>query len=327
MTASSVSLGQTLRLNGVKTMETTVVSSAGLRVSRIGLGCVTFGREIDEAAAHVLLDYAYARGIIFFDTASAYSHGASERILGRWIASRRPAAGSITVATKLLPPYDPERITETVDASLQRLGLAVIDLFYLHCWDATAESPAALAALDAVVRAGKVRALGASNYNCQQLETALALQQQHGLEPFSVVQNNHNLAVRDVSAALLQFCASRNIAVVTYSPLGAGFLTGKHRHGVQPGSRFDLVPGHQDVYFHEQSYQRLARLEAVAARTGHSQTHLALAWALHQPGVVSVLVGGRTPAHLDQALAAQALDDPALLAELGDDRPADAHTS
>jgi len=302
-------------------MQTTVISSANLRVSRIGLGCVTFGREIDEAAAHVLLDDAYARGIVFFDTASAYSQGASESILGRWLASRRPPAGSITVATKLLPPYDRKRITDSVDASLQRLGLTAIDLFYLHSWDATAESPAALAALDALVRASKVRALGASNYNGQQLETALALQQQHGLEQFSVIQNNHNFAVRDVSPALLQFCASRQIAVVTYSPLGAGFLTGKHRHGVQPGSRFDVAPGHQHVYFHEQAYQRLARLESVAARTGHSQTHLALAWALHQPGVASVLVGGRTAAHLDQALAAQALDDPALFAEFGDDWP------
>jgi len=299
-------------------METTVISSANLPVSRIGLGCVTFGREIDEAAAHVLMDDACARGIIFFDTASAYSQGASESILGRWLASRRPAAGSITVATKLLPPYDPKRITEAVDASLQRLGLAAIDLFYLHSWDATAESPAALAALDALVRAGKIRALGASNYNREQLETALALQQQHGLERFSVLQNNHNFAVRDVSPALLQFCASRQIAVVTYSPLGAGFLTGKHRHGVEPGSRFDVAPGHQDVYFHEQAYQRLARLEAVAARSGHSQTQLALAWALHQEGVASVLVGGRTPAHLDQALAAQALDDKELFAELSD---------
>jgi len=310
-----------------KSMENTFISSASLRVSRIGLGCVTFGREIDEAAAHVLLDCAYARGIRFYDTASAYSQGASESILGRWIASRRPAAGSITVATKLLPPYGPQRIAEAVDASLQRLGAAVIDLFYLHSWDATAESPAALAALDAAVRAGKIRALGASNYNRQQLETALAWQRRHGLEHFSVVQNNHNLAVRDVSPALLQFCDSRNIDVVTYSPLGAGFLTGKHRQGVQPGSRFDVAPGHQQVYFHEQAYQRLARLESVAARTGHSQAHLALAWALHQPGVASVLVGGRTPAHLDQALAAQAFDDPALFGKLGDDRSRDAHTS
>jgi aryl-alcohol dehydrogenase-like predicted oxidoreductase len=266
-----------------------------------------------------MLDGAVERGINFFDTASAYSQGASESILGRWLASRRPAAGSITVATKLLPPYEPSRITEMVGASLHRLGVAAIDLLYLHQWHATAESPDALAALDALVRAGKVRALGASNYNRQQLETALALQERHVLARFSVVQNNHNLAVRDVTAELREFCAARQIAIVTYSPLGAGFLTGKHRQGVQRGSRFDVAPGHQGVYFHEEPYRRLAKLESVAARTGHSHAHLALAWVLHQPDIASVLVGGRTPAHLDQALAAQAFDDPAIFAELGAD--------
>ncbi|MBI5685300.1 MAG: aldo/keto reductase [Verrucomicrobia bacterium] len=302
-------------------MQTTVITPAKLRVSRIGLGCVTFGREIDEAAARRMLDGAFERGISFFDTASAYSQGASESIIGRWLASRRLPADSVTVATKILPPYEPERITEMVGASLQRLGLATIDLLYLHRWDATAESPGALASLDALVRAGKVRALGASNYNLPQLEVALALQERHDLTRFSVMQNNHNLAVRDVSAGLREFCAARQIAIVTYSPLGAGFLTGKHRHGVEPGSRFDIVPGHQDVYFHEESYRRLARLESVAARKGHSQARLALAWALHQPGIATVLVGGRTPAHLDQALAAMAFDDPALLAELAAEQP------
>jgi len=232
------------------------------------------------------------------------------------MASRRPATGSMTVATKILPPYQPARIAEAVGASLRRLGLATIDLLYLHRWDATAESPDVLAALDALMQTGKVRALGASNYNLPQLKTALALQERHGLARFSVVQNNHNLAVRDVSAELREFCTAWKVAIVTYSPLGAGFLTGKHRHGVQAGSRFDLVPGHQDVYFHEEAYRRLARLESVATRTGHSQARLALAWALHEPGVASVLVGGRTPAHLDQALAAQVFDDPALFAEL-----------
>ncbi|MBI3882462.1 MAG: aldo/keto reductase [Verrucomicrobia bacterium] len=297
-------------------MDTRVITPAGLRVSRIGLGCVTFGREIDEAASFALLDHAFARGVTFFDTAAAYGLGASEKILGRWLASRRPAEGTVIIATKILPPYEPARIAEAVGESLQRLGRATTDLLYVHRWDATAESPAALAALDALVRAGKIRALGVSNYNQQQLATALALQQQHGLERFSVVQNNHNLAVSDVSAEFREFCAAQQIAIVTYSPLGAGFLTGKHQRAVQPGSRFDLVPGHQDVYFHDTAYRRLARLESVAARTGHSPAHLALAWALHQPGVASVLVGGRTPAHLDQALAALALDDPALFAEL-----------
>jgi aryl-alcohol dehydrogenase-like predicted oxidoreductase len=250
-------------------------------------------------------------------TASRYSTRPPPTHRARRKASS--AAGSITVATKLLPPYEPARIAERVGESLQRLGLATIDLLYFHQWHATAESPDALAALDALVKAGKVRALGASNCNLSQLQTALALQEQHGFARFSVVQNNHNLAVRDVTAELRGFCAAREIAIVSYSPLGAGFLTGKHRHGVQPGSRFAVAPGHQDVYFHEQSYRRLARLESVAARTGHSQAHLALAWALHQPGIASVLVGGRTPAHLDQALAAQAFDDPALFAELAAD--------
>lgn len=280
------------------------------------MGGVTFGREIDEAAAHALLDHALARGVSFFDTAAAYAQGASEKILGKWLASRRPAAGAVSIATKILPPYEPARIGESVGLSLQRLGVAAIDLLYLHRWDATADSPAALAALHELVRAGKVRTLGASNYNMAQLAAAVTLQEQHGFEPFRVVQNNHNLAVSNVSPMFREFCAEREIAIVTYSPLGAGFLTGKHQRGVSPGSRFALVPGHQDVYFHEAAYRRLARLEAVAARTGHSQAHLALAWALHQPGIASVLVGGRTPAHLDQAQAAQAFDDPALFAEL-----------
>ncbi|HEV7402011.1 MAG TPA: aldo/keto reductase [Chthoniobacteraceae bacterium] len=290
----------------------------GRRAGAIGLGCVTFGREIDEAAAHGLLDHAYARGIRFFDTASAYAQGASEAIIGRWLASRRPPAGSVKIATKVLPPYEPARLAETVAAGCERLGVAAIDLFYLHRWEPEAESPAVLGALDALVGAGQVRALGASNYSLPQLAASLVLQEQHGFERFRVVQNNHNLAVRNVDPELRAFCTARGIAIVTYSPLGAGFLTSKHRDGVQTGSRFDVAPGHQRIYFQAEAERRLARLEAVAARTGHSQAHLALAWALHQPGPATVLVGGRTPAHLDQALAAQAFDDPALFAELDD---------
>lgn len=297
-------------------MKTTIIGPAEIRVSSIGLGCVTFGREIDEAAAHRLLDHAHDRGVCFFDTAAAYGRGESERILGSWLAAHRPSAGSLTIATKVLPPYTPASIEQSVEQSLRRLGVPSLDLLYLHRWDGTAESSDALAALNALVAARKVRALGVSNFSMWQLAKAVSLQAKLGLEPFRVVQNNHNLAVSDVSPEFRSFCGARDIAIVTYSPLGAGFLTSKHQRGVLPGSRFDLVPGHQDVYFHEQSCRRLARLEAVAARTGHSQAHLALAWALHAPGITSVLVGGRTPAHLDQALAAQAFDDPALFAEL-----------
>ncbi len=298
------------------TKQTTIITPAGLRVSKIGLGCVTFGREIDESAAHALLDHAYASGVTFFDTAAAYGQGASEQIIGKWLASRRPMKGALTIATKILPPYEPRRIGDAVEASLQRLGVESIDLLYLHRWDAGGESLEALTAFDSLVCAGKVRALGVSNYNQPQLQTALGLQREHALARFSVLQNNHNLAVSDVSAEFQKFCAAEHVAMVTYSPLGAGFLTGKHQRGVAPGSRFDLVPGHQDVYFHETAYRRLARLESVAACTGHSQAHLALAWALHQPGIASVLVGGRAPAHFDQAMAALRFDEPEIFARL-----------
>lgn len=285
-------------------------------VSPLCLGGSTFGREIDQTAAFALMDHAVARGITLFDTAATYTAGASEQIVGAWLASRRPAAGSLTVATKIYPPFTPEAIDTAVAASAARLGVATIDLLYLHKWDAAAETPAALRALDGLVRSGRVRSLGVSNFNATQLQTVLALQQQLGLAPFRALQNVNNLAVSEVDPVLRDLCAAREVAIITYSPLGAGFLTGKHRGGVQPGSRFDVAPGHQAIYFKPGPEGRLARLAAVAARTGHPMAHLALAWAMHRPGVTSVLVGGRTPAHLDQAFAALALDEPALFAEL-----------
>lgn len=286
------------------------------RLSPIGLGCVTFGREIDQAASFAMMDHAWTRGITVFDTAAAYADGASERVVGAWLAARQPDPAALVVATKLLPPYTPENIAASVAGSLARLGRPSLDLLFLHRWDASAETPTALMALDALVRAGKVRALGGSNFSAEQLARVLQQQRDLGLTPLRVLQNNHNLAIRGVDAELKQLCATAGIAIMTFSPLGAGFLTGKHRAGVQPGSRFELIPGHQPLYFQDTAFRRLARLEAVAARTGRPQVELALAWALHQPQIATVLIGGRTPAQLDQALAALAVDDAALLAEL-----------
>lgn len=267
-----------------------------LPIPQIGLGCVTFGREIDETASFALLDHAWGRGVRHFDTAAAYGGGASETILGKWLASRQPEG--ITVATKILPPYDRIDLTP----SLKRLGVDQIDLLYLHQWHETALQ------LDSSLDGLAVKQLGASNFTLEQLQAVGPR--------FRVVQNNHNLAVSEVSDEFRAYCTANGIAIVTYSPLGAGFLTGKHRNGVQAGSRFEIIPGHQNVYFHDSAFQRLAKLEAVAKRSGHSQAHLALAWALHQPGINTVLVGGRTPAHLDQAFAALAFQDQSLLDEL-----------
>jgi aryl-alcohol dehydrogenase-like predicted oxidoreductase len=263
---------------------------------QIGLGCVTFGREIDETASFALLDHAWGRGVRHFDTAAAYGGGASETILGKWLASRQPEG--ITVATKILPPYDRIDLTPI----LKRLGVDQIDLLYLHQWHETALQ------LDSSLDGLAVKQLGASNFTLAQLQAVGPR--------FRVVQNNHNLAVSDVSDEFRAYCSANDIPIVTYSPLGAGFLTGKHQNGVQAGSRFEIIPGHQQVYFHESAYQRLAKLEAVAKRTGHTQAHLALAWALHQSGIDIVLIGGRSPAHLDQAIAALDFDDETILNQL-----------
>ena len=282
----------------------------------ICLGGSTFGRENSAAASFALMDYAQTRALTLIDTAATYTAGASEQIVGAWLASRRPKAGSLMIATKIYPPFTPTAIDIAVAASARRLGVEIIDLLYLHKWDPLAETPEALQALDGLLKAGRVRSLGVSNFTAAQLRKALDLQTALGLKPFRVLQNASNLAVREVDAPLRELGAAREVAIVTYSPLGAGFLTGKHRGGVEPGSRFDVAPGHQDVYFNPVCERRLARLAQVATRTGHSMPHLALAWALHHPGVSSVLVGGRATSHLDQAFNALALDDPALFAEL-----------
>lgn len=285
-------------------------------LSRICLGGATFGREIDQSAAFAMMDHAIAKGVTLFDTAANYSAGESERIIGAWLAARDSSALRPAVATKIYPPYTEAHIAAAVAVSAARLGVETIDVLYLHKWDASADTPMALRALDRLVREGRVRTLGVSNYTTAQLRAALTTQTRLGLTPLSLVQNNHNLAIRTVDDELRELCTAHRVAIVTYSPLGAGYLTGKHRAGVQAGSRFAVIPGHQDVYFNPLAERRLARLEAISARTGVGMTHLALAWALHQRGVTSVLIGGRTLAHLDQAFAALSFDDAALFAEL-----------
>jgi aryl-alcohol dehydrogenase-like predicted oxidoreductase len=286
------------------------------RLSKIGLGTATFGREINEADSFVMMDHAVAKGINHFDTASAYSKGESERIVGAWLASRRPSPGSLLVATKIWPPYSAALVQSSVEQSLRRLGVDAIDVFYYHKWDDSAPDPEVLAALDRLVREGKVRALAASNFNAEQLGLILRLQAESGFARIQSLQNNNNYAIRHIDEPLRQLCAKEGVEIITFSPLGAGFLTGKHRKGVQPGSRFDLVKNNPKNYFTDEAWRRLDRLEAVAAKYGCSSVVLAMAWALHQPGITSVLVGGRIPAQLDQAIAGLALDRAEIWREL-----------
>lgn len=291
-------------------MERTLIPVMNKSLSAIGLGCVTFGREIDRQASFLLMDYAAEKGITFFDTASSYGDGASEKIVGHWIADRRPISDSILVATKMLSPYNPRAIIRSVDQSLAFLRTDTIDLLYLHRWDATIEDPDTLNTLNDLIKAGKIKMLGASNFNAGQLGRAIQLQKDNGFDLFRAIQNNNNLAVRDINKEIIEICAGHNIKIVTYSPLGAGFLTGKYNNGVESNTRFSLIKGHQDIYFNESSFRRLNQLQKVSGLTGYSLSHLALVWALHQPHITTVLVGGRSVDQLSQAFSALTFCDP-----------------
>lgn len=262
------------------------------------------------------MDHAYSHGITLFDTAAAYAGGASEIIIGRWLASRQPAAASLRVATKIQPPFQAATLGPAVAESRRRLGGRPLDVLFLHRWDETAESDEVLRGLERLVREGHVATLGVSNYSTTQLARLLKRQAELQLTPCQVIQNNHNFAVREVDMPLRHLCAEHKVAIVTYSPLGAGFLTGKHWHGAAAGTRFTLIPGHQKVYFQEQAFRRLAHLQAVANRHGLQPEKLALAWALKEAGAGSVLVGGRSVSHLNQALEALSWEETPIMEEL-----------
>lgn len=297
-------------------MEKMLIPSIKKSFSAIGLGCVTFGREIDRQTSFSLMDYAVDNGITFFDTASAYGNGASEKILGEWISVNRPASDSILISSKILPPYNLKVITESVNLSLKRLETDAIDLLYLHRWDATIEEAGALLAFNDLIKMGKIKMLGVSNFDEVQLENVLRLQKHLGVNLFQSIQNNNNFAIRDISKTMIETCVDHDIKMVTYSPLGAGFLTGKYKKGVEEGTRFSIIKGHQDIYFNEASFQRLQKLEKLSSSTGYSTTHLALAWALHRPHITSVLVGGRSKEQLNQALSALSFYNPDIFNEL-----------
>jgi 1-deoxyxylulose-5-phosphate synthase len=305
------------------------LASTGFAVSRISLGCVTFGREINEADSFAILDCAREAGINLLDTAEAYGGGqvhrrtgsagdspelrsvgqemhSSELTLGRWLTSRR-CRDEFIVQTKVTPPLSRQRILDSIDASLQRLQIDVIDIFLLHAFDAQTPLAESLEALDSALQAGKIRQVGCSNFSDEQLAAALDVAEGAGLPRLAVTQLNYNLAVRDADRAMFPLCRRRGVGVQTYSPLGAGFLTGKYQAGekrLPAGSRFEILPGHADVYFHEDKFLVVERLQRLSSETGISMARLAMAWVLKNSNIDAVLVGARTTSHLQSAIAA-----------------------
>jgi len=274
-----------------------------ISVSTIGMGCVTFGREIDKQTSHEIMNHAFEHGITLFDTAAAYGQGASELVVGEWLQSRN-LQDQIVLATKVTGTLTRQRIVSSAETSLKRLQTDHIDLLQTHVWDESTPLEETLEALTALVQQGKVRYVGCSNYSASQLTSALTLSEQSRLIRMVSVQPPYNLVQREIEAELLPLCAAENIGVISYSPLAAGFLTGKYRSDqpIPAGTRFDVAPGHQDIYFTEHGYQVLEQLDNEALTSGVSHVEQALNWVLKQPGVTSVLIGARNTSQIDQAL-------------------------
>lgn len=289
-----------------------------LTVSRLALGAMLMGDKTPVDAAHRMLDRFVDAGGTLVDTADTYGSGTSEEVLAPWLARRRDA---VVLATKVRfstadPPGEglaPDRIRAACDASLRRLGTDVIDLYQVHAPDPDVPLEETLEALDGLVRAGKVRALGASNFPGWLLAWAVALQDRHGWAPFVSLQAQYSLVERSIELDALPFCRAAGLGVLPWGPLGAGFLTGRYRRdeAMPEGSRMasasdDLeeAPARRAI---ERNFRVIDAAEAIAAEHGATVPQVAIAWLLGVEGVTAPIVGPRTEEQLEDLLGADGL--------------------
>lgn len=300
-------------------MELVELGDSGLRVSRVGLGCNNFGGRIGLGATRAVVDAALEVGVTFFDTAEIYGNdGGSERFLGEILEGRRDR---VVLATKFGWAHDrgfasPSYIRSAIDASLERLRTDHVDLYYLHKPDPDTPLAETLGALDELVAAGKVRAVGCSNLSAEQLAEADRVARELGAVRFTVLQNHCNLLERRDAADVLPLCRELGIAYIPYFPLASGLLTGKYRRG-EPAPEGTRLAGR------EIEDERLARVEAFerfAEVRGHSLLELAVSALASTPGIASVIAGATKPEQVraNAAAAAWRLSDDDLreLAEL-----------
>lgn len=293
-------------------MEYRKLGNSDLEVSSIGLGCVTFGREIDAAESFLLIDHALEYGINLLDTAEVYANGASENVIGSYFQKKKNR-DKFLLATKKIPSLSYDAIVEGLEASLQRLQTDHIDLYQLHAYDPKVPLEETFRALDKLTVDGKIRFVGCSNFTAENLEEAFEVSSKMSHAQFVSIQPNYNLVARAIEQDILPFCQEKTIGVLSYSPLGAGFLTGKFKRGevIPEGTRFDVMPAHQDIYFKDALFEIMEVLRSLAEESSLSMIHLALRWVMTRPGVSSVLTGGRHVGHIDQAIkAAEAKDVP-----------------
>jgi aryl-alcohol dehydrogenase-like predicted oxidoreductase len=313
-------------------MEYKNLGSAGVKVSTLCLGAMTFGEAdeksfmhqvgSDEATAHAILDRAVAAGINFVDTADVYGQdGLSERVIGNWFAAsgRRD---QVVLATKFRftmgdgankSGASRYRIVRCVDESLRRLRTDRIDLYQIHMQDITVDEDETLRALDDLVRAGKVLYLGCSNYAAHRLVDSLWRAKTRGLDRFVTLQAQYSLVVRDLEREHIPLCRQWGLGLLPWSPLAAGFLSGKYRRDAAPpaGTRLERWKDRWARFDNPRNWRILDALDGVSAALGATPAQVALAWLLHKPTVSSVIFGARTLEQLDDNLAAAALVIPA----------------
>jgi aryl-alcohol dehydrogenase-like predicted oxidoreductase len=296
------------------------LGQTALTVSPITLGTMTFGAQTDEATARSMIDLCLDRGVNFIDTANVYNAGKTEEILGRILAGRRDRfvlASKVGIKNDQLPDeagLSRAAIVKGIENSLRRLKTDYVDLYYLHQPDYTVPLEESLAAMDELVRAGKVRFVGVSNYAAWQVCRILWLAETNDWQPVQVVQPMYNLLARGIEQELLPMCRDFRLAVVPYNPLAGGLLTGKHTAAAPlSGTRFDLLPFYRDRYWHQANFEAVRELSKIAAGAGRSLVRLALGWLLQQGAVTSIIVGASRLEQLRENLAA--LDDGPLSAE------------
>ena len=308
------------------------IGRTSLTTGRLSLGAVTFGREIDEETSRQILDYAAERDIRLIDAAEAYGGGNSqagrkagygvedqrevttemyscEKIIGRWIRDRGNR-NDVLICTKVSSGNSPENIRVQVQASLERLMVDRLDIYMLHDADPDVPIEEALDALREQVEAGNVQVIGCSNLTAPQLQEALAVSGSRGWPRFEIHSPPYNLGDRRAEPELLPLCVREEISTLTYSPLAAGFLSGKYerteeRHSFPKGTRFDISPAHADIYFNDRNFRVLEKLRAKAVEMDESMVYLAMSWVLGHPDVTSVLVGARHAGHIDNAIRAR----------------------
>ncbi|MFI4974154.1 MAG: aldo/keto reductase [Caulobacterales bacterium] len=304
-------------------MKHTKFGRTGLRVSKLCLGTMTFGLQCDEAQSHAILDAAAAGGIDFLDTADVYplggdrtTVGRTEEILGGWLKGKRQR---FIVATKCVgqtgpKPWDQgmsrKHILDAIEASLTRLGTDYVDVYQLHGYDAATPIDEALEALDSVVRSGKARYVGVSNWPAHKVARALGRSEVKGLARVDSVQPRYNLLFRTFERDLLPLCEEEQIAVIPYNPLAGGLLTGKHDRDAPPpdGSRFSLGaagPRYQERYWHEREFDTVDALRALSNEAGMSMASMAMSWVLSNPAITAPIVGASRPEQLADSLAAE----------------------